>query len=212
MGRRTIPFRTLLVAVAVAILVLAYGEVSPPAHSIAKAPAEDWSVWIVESQSRFGGRHPSNYCPAMFGPEVVRPDLVVRVEVLQSRNEAHLIREELLRQQGLQLFAWAESDPPRVFLTQRALDLPSTWRLALLFHEVRGHIELRYTDDSMKSVLCPTSPNEDTHCITAQIVAGCPTLRGLSSDEVLRRMGITPPAVGWAPGLRQTVKTLFAVR
>lgn len=181
------------VVISSAAMVIITAEFRLPVESRDREPESDWMTLISQSQQRFGTRRPGNHCPAMFGVESMRADLVKAIAVERERNRNSTAFGGLAVP-GVQLYAWAETEPPRIFLTSRIGVLSPATRLAMLFHEVRGHIELRYSDAAMQSVLCPGSLGADTHCITLQIERGCPTLLGLTPDNVLARMGIQPPA------------------
>jgi len=73
-----------------------------------------------------------------------------------------------------------------LFLTDSYCSLSRREKHAVLYHEVRGHWELRLTDKQMLAVLCPGAAVDDTHCISLAIMRGCPSLRGRTTEEVYR--------------------------
>jgi hypothetical protein len=177
------------------IAVLAPTTVLAPAEvDFAAEAASEFAVALEE----FGMSREGNYCPILMGGTSVRPDRAVLVRV---RHAESVIRQSpyvamVFAEFGNgRLYAWMEMSTGTLYITNHYLALSRQQRLATLFHEVRGHWELRLSDEQMQVVLCPNSDREDTSCITRQIIRGCPTLRGRTTEQVYRLVLTVGPLI-----------------
>jgi hypothetical protein len=145
---------------------------------------------LATALDMFGAQKESNYCPILFGGTLVRPDRAVILRVRHAEKERSRdleVRSILDGAKAQQLYAWVDIPRWALFLTDRYAKLAPVEQLALLFHEVRGHWELRLSDKQMLAALYPgMQDDENTHLISIAISNGCPSLRGRTTDEVYR--------------------------
>lgn len=149
------------------------------------------SAETVAALQTFGTDTEGNHCPILFGGISVRPDEVVRLRVRDGERDSKWdpgVRSTIVEysRRG-DLIAWVDYERWALFLTHHYYALARRVKLAVLFHEVRGHWELRLSDRQMLSVLSPNDvDSENTHLISLAILSGCQALRGLTTEDVYR--------------------------
>lgn len=187
-----------LILTAAAIIVLLFASIKP---ATVLAPAaispEIQASWnALRSLEDFGGEREGNYCPVLFGGVSVRPERMVLVQFRRAESEmrrSRFVADILNKHDGGRLYAAMDMTTGTAYITDLFIGLDRRLQLATLFHEVRGHWELRLSDLQMKSVLCPGTDEQDTHCISVEILHGCRRLRGLTTERVYEIMLASGP-------------------
>lgn len=152
-------------------------------------PAEQASYEIAVALDEFGASREGNYCSIFLGGPSVRPDRAVLIQVRHAEAEVRRSPyvSDVFREYGKgRLHAWMDMPTGTMYITNYYLALSRRERFAVQFHEVRGHWELRLSDTQMQAVLCPDNNSDDTHCITREVLRGCPSLKGKTTEQVYK--------------------------
>ena len=174
-----------VLCVLLAAIVCPHKVIAPAAPNAATIAEWDCAVAL----EAFGAVTPRNHCTILFGGVSVRPDRAVLVRIRHVEGEVRFYpRDAALKDERriTSSYAWIDMSNGLIFITDRYNALSRRARMATLFHEVRGHWELRLSDAQMQGVLCPPGSGEDTHCITSAILRGCPTVIGKTTEQVYR--------------------------
>ena len=191
MGTRNLAVRIAGIALAGALLVALVATLAPQTVEAPTEldPAVRAKLDVPLALEEFGTPGPGNYCPIFFGGPSVRPDRAILLLIFHAETQIRRCPRvaDVLREQGVgRLYAWVESASGTMFITNFYRELPYREQLAVIFHEVRGHWELRLTDVQMQAVLCQNAVRDDTHCITYAILQGCPTLKGATTEHAYK--------------------------